>query len=231
MDYILEGFLGAFQLLASGHEETYSAMLATLYASTLSISASLALGAPLGFALGHYQFPGKGALRSFTDTMLCMPTVVIGLLVYAFLTRHGPLGGMGLLFTIPGIVIGQTILGLPIVVAMTATAVESQDERLRHTLMTLGAGKRQIFYTTLVEARYAIALAAVAAYGRIVSEIGISMMVGGNIKWHTRTITTAIALETGKGEFSMAIALGVVLMCVAFGVNLLASWIRGRAGR
>ncbi|MBU1249412.1 MAG: ABC transporter permease [Proteobacteria bacterium] len=231
MDYLAEGVVKALYLLLHGNAETYSAMGATVSASTLSILASLILGAPLGFLLGHYDFPGRRAVRSFTDTMLCVPTVVIGLLVYAFLTRHGPLGSLGLLFTIPGIALGQTVLGLPIVVAMTATAVEGLDERLSHTLMTLGANRKQIFLTTLSEARFAIALAAVAAYGRIVSEIGISMMIGGNIKWHTRTITTAIALETGKGEFAMGIALGLVLLVVAFGVNLLTSMLRRRAGK
>lgn len=114
---------------------------------------------------------------------------------------------------------------------MTATAVEGQDKRLGHTLRTLGADRRQVFRTTLAEARFAIALAAVASYGRIVSEIGISMMIGGNIKWHTRTITTAIALETGKGEFAMGIALGSVLLIVAFLVNLMTNFLRRRAGK
>jgi tungstate transport system permease protein len=152
--------------------------------------------------------------------------VVIGLLVYAFITRQGPLGGLDLMFTVRGIAVGQTLLGLPIVVAMTATAVESQDRRLRQTLLTLGASPRQVLLTTLAEARFAVALAAMAAYGRIVSEVGISMMVGGNIKWHTRTITTAIALETGKGEFGMGVALGLVLMLIALGVNVFAAVLR-----
>ncbi|MDY6880688.1 MAG: ABC transporter permease [Desulfatiglans sp.] len=229
MDFILEGLIQAFGLLISGHDETYSAIRATVSASTLSIVACLILGAPLGFLLGHSGFPGKKAIRTIVDTLLSFPTVVIGLLVYAFLTHRGPLGGLGLLFTLPGIAIGQTILGLPIVVAMTATAVENLDRRLKHTLLTLGAGSKQVLLTTLWEARFSLLLAAVAAYGRIVSEVGISMMIGGNIKWHTRTITTAIALETAKGEFSMGIALGIVLMAIAFMVNLSLIGLRKRA--
>jgi tungstate transport system permease protein len=163
------------------------------------------------------------------DTLLSFPTVVIGLIVYALLSSRGPLGGAGLLFTLPGVAIGQTLLGLPMVIALTANAVEYADTRLRDTLLTLGASGGQVLRAMLWEVRYHLLLAAVAAYGRIVSEVGISMMVGGNIKWHTRTITTAIALETGKGEFAMGIALGVVLMVIAFLVNLSLSGLKRRA--
>lgn len=231
MDFILNGFLHAFVLLFSGDPETYSAISTTLCVSTISITASLVIGAPMGFLLGYHDFYGKKTLRTVVDSLLSFPTVVIGLLVYAFLSRKGPMGEFGLLFTIPGIAVGQTLLGLPIVVAMMATAVESLDRRLKNTLLTLGAAHRQILLTTLWEARYSLILAAAAAYGRIVSEIGISMMVGGNIKWHTRTITTAIALETGKGEFAMGIALGLVLMIIAFAVNFSMAGIRRRAGQ
>ena len=229
MDYILQGFLQGFVLLFSGNDETYSAILVTVYSSTLSMFASLAIGVPLGFMLGYHDFPGKKVVRTLVDTLLSFPTVVIGLMVYAMVTRHGPLGNFGLLFTIPGMALGQTILGLPIIIAMTASAVETLDKRLPQTLITLGATPRQMLWATVVEARYAIILAAMAAYGRIVSEVGISMMVGGNIKWHTRTITTAIALETGKGEFALGIALGMVLLAVALTVNILATGLKRRA--
>jgi tungstate transport system permease protein len=149
-------------------------------------------------------------------------------MVYAFITSRGPLGEFGLLFTLPGIAIGQTILALPIVIALTASAVESMDSRLRITLMTLGADKLQLMLTTLREARFAILAGAVTAYGRVLTEVGISMMVGGNIKWHTRTITTAIALETNKGQFGMGIALGLVLLAFAFAVNFAVSFLLKR---
>ena len=231
MDFIATGFLQAFTLLFGGDPETYSAILATISVSTISILASLIIGAPLGFLLGYHDFSGKKFLRTVADSLLSFPTVVIGLLVYALLSRKGPLGDMDLLFTIPGIAVGQALLGIPIVTAMMATAVENLDQRLKNTLLTLGAGRSQILRTTLWEARYSLVLAVAAAYGRIVSEIGISMMIGGNIKWHTRTITTAIALETGKGEFAMGIALGLVLMIIAFGVNFSMSGIKKRAGK
>ncbi|KIX11856.1 ABC transporter permease [Dethiosulfatarculus sandiegensis] len=220
LEYIINGFVRAIELLLAQDPETYSAIGATLWVSTLSMALSLLIGIPLGFLLGHFDFPGKRPLRTTVDTLLAFPTVVIGLLVYAFISRRGPLGDLGLLFTLPGMALGQTILALPIVIALTATAVESLDQRLSATLRSLGASRRQAALTTLWEARYAVMAAAVTAYGRVVSEVGISMMVGGNIKWHTRTITTAIALETGKGEFSLGIALGLVLMILAFLVNL-----------
>ena len=229
MDYIAQGVLQAFVLLGTGHEETWSAVYTTVEMSTLSIVVCLALGVPLGFLLGYAEFPGKRGVRTVVDTLLALPTVVVGLVVYAFISRRGPLGDLGLLFTVSGMAVGQVLLALPIVVAMTANAVESMDERLRLTLLTLGADGRRLALSTLYEARYAVLLAAVSAYGRIISEVGVSMMLGGNIKWHTRTITTAISLETGKGEFAMGIALGLVLLLLAFAVNLTLSLARKRA--
>jgi len=231
MDFILDGFITAFHLLLSGNEETWSAVYATVYVSTLAILLTVLMGAPLGFLLGYCTFPGKRAVRLVVDTLLSFPTVVIGLIVYGLISRNGPLGDMGLLFTLQGIALGQVLLGLPVVIAMVANAVENADKRLQFTLLTLGADKAQQLAATLWEVRYHVMLATVAAYGRIVSEVGIAMMVGGNIKWHTRTITTAIALETGKGQFAMGVALGMVLMVVAFGVNISVSGLRRRVGR
>lgn len=231
MGFIYEGLLKAFQLLFDGNPETWSAVYITLCVSSLSIFFTILIGAPLGFVLGYCRFKGRDTLRMITDTLLSFPTVVIGLLVYSLVSRQGPLGDYGLLFTLSGIAIGQVMLGMPIVVAMVANAVENSDSGMKETLLTLGADKFQVLRATLWETRYHLMLAGVAAYGRIVSEIGISMMVGGNIKWHTRTITTAIALETGKGEFAMGIALGVVLLIIAFGVNFSVAKLKRRAGQ
>ena len=228
MDFLLQGLLQAFDLLLAGDPETFSAVAATLTVSTYAMAASLAAGIPMGFALGHFRFPGRRQVRLMVDTLLSLPTVFIGLLVYAVVSRQGPLGQMGLLFTLPGIAVGQTILALPIVIALTATAVENLDASLRTTLLSLGAGRRQMVTSTLWEARHAILAAALTAYGRVMTEVGISMMVGGNIKWHTRTITTAIALETSKGKFAMGIALGLVLLLIAFAVNAGVSFLRKR---
>jgi tungstate transport system permease protein len=228
MDFILEGFFQAFHLLLSGNAETYSAIWATVKVSSYSIGSSLLIGIPLGFCLGYLDFSGKKPLRTFVDTLMALPTVFIGLLVYAFLTHRGPLGNFGLLFTLPGIAVGQTILALPIVIGLSATAVESLDQKLRIAIMSMGANRRQLFLSSLWESRHGILAGAIAAYGRVMTEVGISMMVGGNIKWHTRTITTAIALETNKGQFGMGVALGLVLLSIALCVNISVSFLRRR---
>ena len=228
MNFLLEGFFEAYRLLVSGNVETYSAIFATVKVSSYSIGCSLLLGIPLGFCLGYFNFSGKKPLRTIVDTLMALPTVFIGLLVYAFLTHRGPLGDFGLLFTLPGIAIGQTILALPIVVGLSATAIESMDQKLRITIMSMGANRRQLFLSSLWESRHGILAGAIAAYGRVMTEVGISMMVGGNIKWHTRTITTAIALETNKGQFGMGVALGLVLLAIALCVNVLVSFLRRR---
>lgn len=219
MDFLTEGFFNAFILLLQGHDETYDAIYTTIKVSSFSIMISLIIGLPCGFALSYYTFPGKKQIRAVVDTLLSLPTVVVGLLVYAFITRKGPLGDLNLLFETSGIIVGQVILILPVVISLSATGIESLDERLRNTLITLGAGPKRILLSTLYESRFAVMTAAATAYGRAISEVGVSMMVGGNIKWHTRTITTAITLETGKGEFAMGIALGIVLLLLSFAVN------------
>lgn len=229
MNFLLEGFFRAFELLLSGNAETYTAIWATVKVSSYSIGSSLVMGIPLGFCLGYFDFRWKKPIRTVVDTLMALPTVFIGLLVYAFLTHRGPLGDFGLLFTLPGIAIGQTILALPIVIGLSATAVESMDRKVRITIMSLGANRRQLFLSSLWESRHGILAGAIAAYGRVMTEVGISMMVGGNIKWHTRTITTAIALETNKGQFGMGVALGLVLLAIAFCVNVSVSFLRRRS--
>jgi tungstate transport system permease protein len=229
MGFIQEGFSQAVTLLLNRDPATYSAISATIRASSLAMAASLLLGIPLGYFLGYFDFRLKKYIRVVVNTLLSLPTVFIGLLIYALLTRNGPLGEAGLLFTLTGIAIGQTILSLPIVIALTATAVETAESNLRITLMSLGANRFQIAKSTLWEVRLGILAAAVTATGRVLTEVGISLMVGGNIKWHTRTITTAIALETSKGEFATGIALGLVLLLIAFTVNIFLAGLRRRA--
>jgi tungstate transport system permease protein len=221
MSYIFNGIQQAFHLLLSGDPSTYSAIFTSIKASTCSILFSLLIGIPLGFQLGHNHFPGQKIIKIIVNTSLALPTVVIGLLVYSFICNQGLFGKFNLLFSIKAIIIGQTILALPIVIALTSNAIENIDKNLHLTLFTLGANKIQVAKTILYESRYAIFAAAAVAYGRVISELGISMMVGGNIKWYTRTITTAIAFETNKGKFSLGIALGVVLLLIALTVNAL----------
>lgn len=223
MNLFTDGFNEAIKLLVSADESVYSAISTTLFVSSWSLFISLLIGLPLGFFLGYYNFPGKSAIRTVVDTLLALPTVVIGLIAYTMLSQVGPLGGLDLLFTPKAIIIGQIVLGLPIIIALTATQVEAVDSRLYTSLKGLGASSKQILVATLIEARFGLMTAAMTAYGRIVTEIGISMMVGGNIKYYTRTITTAIALETGKGEFVTGIALGLVLITIALMINIFLS--------
>ena len=220
MNLFTDGFNEAIDLLTSGNESVYSAISVTVTVSSLSLMISLIIGLPLGFLLGYYQFPGKTIIRTIVDTFLALPTVVIGLIAYTMLSQVGPLGEYNLLFSQQAIIMGQIVLGLPIIIALTASQVEAVDKRLYTSLKGLGANSYQILIGTLIEARFGLMTAAMTAYGRIITEIGISMMVGGNIKYHTRTITTAIALETGKGEFVTGIALGLVLFAVALMVNI-----------
>ena len=226
MDFFTEGFKQAWILLAALDPETFSAVRATMASTCYAMAASLLLGLPAGFALGYYSFPGRRMLRTVSDTLLAFPTVLIGLIVYGFICRRGVLGDFGLLFTLPGMAIGQTILALPIIVSLTAQAVETLDARCGQTLLTLGANDRQVAVATIQELRFSVMTVAVTAFGRVVTEVGIAMMLGGNIKWETRTITTAIALETNKGEFAQGIALGLVLLTVAFALNCALSFAR-----
>lgn len=229
MDFIAEGFVQAFRMLLTMDEETSVIVVTTFKLTALSMAGVLLFGLPTGFLLGYFDFPGKRAVRTVTDTLLALPTVVIGLLVYAFISRRGPLGDWELLFTVRGMAIGQVILGTPIVAAYTAAAIEGLDSRLRQTLMTLGASGGKLALTSLWEARFMILVAALTAFGRIVGEVGSAMMLGGNIKWHTRTITTAITLETGKGEFALGIALGVILILISLLLNISLTFLRRRS--
>ncbi len=231
MGYFSEGMQKAIDLLLHMDDATFSAIEATLTSTCCALLIAMALGLPLGFLLGYTNFPGKKFLRLISDTLLAFPTVLIGLIVYVFITYRGPLGQFGLLFTLPGMVIGQTILALPIIVSWTAAAVENLDVRCRETLLTLGASSTQLALHTIREIRYHLGMVCVTAFGRVVTEVGVAMMLGGNIRYSTRTMTTAISLETSKGEFAQGIALGLVLLLIAFLVNFLMSWFRqkGRA--
>ncbi len=228
MSTISQGFVEAFRLLSEGDAETFAAVWATLSSSGLAMIACIVAGVPLGFILGYCHFPGRRLCRLLVDTALSFPTVVLGLLVYLLLARQGPWAELNLLFTIPGIAIGLALLGLPIVIAHTCLAVEQADKRLVPTLHTLGASPWQTLCSTLWEIRLYLLAACITAFGRVVSEVGISMLVGGNIKWVTRTITTAITLETGKGDYARSIALGIVLVGIAFVLNFGLSMLRRR---
>ena len=229
MDFITEGLVEAFWLLIRMDRETISAIDVTIRTSTLSILFSILIGFPIGFCLGFFNFRGRKTLRIISDTLLATPTVVIGLVVYAFISYRGPLGEFGLLFTTSGIIIGQTILALPIIISLTASVIEGMDRKLFFTLSSFSLTLTQMIKSVIWELRHSLFAVAVTAYGRIIAEVGVAMMIGGNIKYHTRTIKTAISLETNKVMFSMGIALGIVLILIAFMVNLALNVLRKNA--
>ena len=161
------------------------------------------------------------------NTLMALPTVVVGLFVYAFLSRSGPLGGLGLLFTPAAVTVGQAILILPLIASLVYGGLGRIERTLPETLLTLGASRGQVLWMTIREGRVAILSAVLAGFGRVIGEVGVAMMLGGNIRWFTRTLTTAIALETSKGEFVLGLALGLILLLMALLVNsLLHGWVR-----
>jgi len=188
--------------------------------ATVAILLASLIGVPAGVAIVASKFFGRRAMIVVLNTLMAMPTVVIGLLVYGMLSRQGPLGFWGLLFTPGAIIVGQTALAVPIVAHYSLSAVNGADKRIVPTVMTLGASRFQAFWQLLLEVRFGVMAAVIAGFGRITAEVGIAMMVGGNIRDHTRTMTTAIALDTSMGAFSFALALGMILMMVALLVNL-----------
>jgi tungstate transport system permease protein len=210
--------------------EIFSIGLLSLKVSTIATFLSSLVGVPLGFIIGSGQFWGKKGLTAIFNTLMALPTVVVGLLVYSLISRQGPLGPLELLFTPKAMVIGQLILATPIIVALTISATQAIDPRVKITAMTLGAGPLRTAVTVLSEAKFALMAAVVAGFGRVIGEVGCALMVGGNIRGYTRTMTTAISLETAKGEFAFGLALGFILLTVAFVVNILLHRLQSREG-
>ena len=228
MSDLLAGMWQAVMWLISGHASVYLVVWTSLYIVMIALGLATLLGVPLGVLIAVSEFRGKRLVVSLCNTLLSMPTVVVGLTVYAFLSRQGPLGELGLLFTPWAVIIGDVLLALPILVALTIAAVQGTDPRVRETALSLGAGSAQAALAVLSEARFALCAAVVAGFGRVIAEVGAAMMLGGNIRGYTRTMTTAIALETSKGEFALALALGFVLLIVAFVVNGILYYLQGR---
>ncbi len=220
MPYLGDAIADAAFLIATGDSDVLAAVWASMRFALTSTVLGSAFGIPLGAALALYKVPFQRVWVALMHTLLALPTVVAGLLIYTLLFRQGPLGAYGMLFTPAAIVMGQVVLVTPIVAAFTHTAVDAVDPTVRATALTLGASPTMAAWTVLREARTGVLAACIASFGRVVGEVGVSMMLGGNIAGYTRTITTVIALETRKGEFTLALALGVILMIVAFGVNL-----------
>jgi tungstate transport system permease protein len=217
--HILQAIRDALQLLLSGDAALWQIIWISLKTTLLALILAAPLAVFAGYTLASFRFPGRRALIGFAQVSLSMPTVVIGLLLYLMLSRQGPAGSLQWLFTQTGIVAGQVLIALPVLVAFTLTAVSATDKRVAETAVTLGARPWRVMWTVLFEARFGVMAAVITGFGRVISEVGCAMMVGGNIEGETRTITTAIALETSKGEFAQGVALGLVLVLLALLIN------------
>lgn len=231
MDLIVDGFVKAIALLLSLDSELLGIALLTLAVSGTATLVSLVIGVPLGFMLAVNRFPGRRFIISIVNTGMGLPPVVVGLFVTIMLWRNGPLGLLHLLYTPTAMVIAQCVIATPIVIGFTMAGVAQLDPRFRTQMLGLGASTRQIVWLMLLEARLPILAAVMAGFGAIISEVGASMMVGGNILGQTRVLTTATVMETGKGNFSMAIALSIILLLLIYFVNLFLTLVqqRGRA--
>jgi tungstate transport system permease protein len=230
VDIFLDSLESAFLLLLACDPELMDIVAVSLKVSTISTLIASLVGIPCGFLIAYSSFYGKRLLLTCLNTLLALPTVVIGLLVYSFISRRGLFGSLELLYTQKAIIIGQVILIIPLVTSLTIAAVSRIDKRYRNTALTLGATQIQMALVIIKEARYGIGAAVIASFGRVIAEVGISMMLGGNARGFTRTMTTAMALEYDKGEFVLAVALGLTLMTIAFGINMLFHFFQGRAG-
>ena len=228
MDLLIDSFVSAILLVFSLDPEMVAIIGVSLKVSLCSTLVAGLMGVPLGFAIAFGEFSGKRMVITVLNTLLALPTVVIGLFVYAFISRRGVFGLFDLLYTQKAIIIGQIILIIPVVTALTIAAISRIDERYRQTALTLGANRIQTAWVVFREARFGVLAAIIAAFGRVISEVGISMMLGGNIKSFTRTMTTAMALEYDKGSFTLAVALGIVLLGLSFGMNVLFHFFQGR---
>ena len=228
MEFVIEGMRRAVTLLASADSEVLGIALLTFKVAVVATIAACALGLPLGFVLATRRFWGRRIALTVVNTALAFPTVVVGLLIYGLLSRQGPLGNLGWLYTWQAIVVADTLLAFPIAAALSAAAVQAVDPRIRRTALTLGAGPWRAAWTVAGEARFALVAVVTAAFGQVVAEVGAAMIVGGNIRGETRTLTTAVALATGQGDFGFALALGLVLITVALVVNVVLQILQGR---
>lgn len=228
MNFLLESLSSALGLILHLDSEVFTTVWTSLYTSFCAILLAGAVGVPAGMLLGLSRFLGRRLVITLLNTLMALPTVVVGLVLFGLFSRQGPLGPWGLLFTPLAMIVGQTVLAVPIVANYALSAVAGADSRILPTALTLGASPLQCGLLMLREVRFGIMAAVIAGFGRVIAEVGVAMMLGGNIRGYTRTMTTAIALETSKGEFAFALALGLLLMGVALVVNLVLNLLQQR---
>ena len=228
MQLLWEGLKQSIILLFSGDPEVLQITLLSLQVSGLATAISLGLGLPIGSLLALGSFPTRRFWISLANTGMALPPVVVGLVVSIFLWRSGPLGDLNWIYPTTAMVVAQTIIAAPVVTGLTVSALQQLDPRLRQQLLGLGASRLQMVLALWREARLPLLAALMAAFGSVISEIGASMMVGGNIRYHTRVLTTAIATATSQGNFALALALSGLLLLMAYLINLTLTWIQQR---
>jgi tungstate transport system permease protein len=228
VDDLQHGVAEAFRLLVTGDPQLYQIIARTLAISTAATALAMLVGIPAGYSLARGRFPGRTMLLSAVNTGMGMPPVVVGLLVWLLLTRSGPLGSLGLIYTKQAMVLAQFVIATPLVVGFTAASIQSLPLELPDLLYTLGAGRLRRLWIIAGEAQLGLLAAVMAGFGAVISEVGASMTVGGNLRGSTRVLTTAIVTETGRGNLAVALALGLLLLTLAFGVNVLLTVIQQR---
>ena len=227
---LLESTRQAFVLLFSGDPELWTTIWVSLRVSLIALAIATPVAVMFGYALAQTRFPGRRVVIVLIQGLLSFPTVVVGLILYILLTRQGPLGSWQLLFTQDAMIMGQAVIAFPVLTAFALAAVQGADPRAYESAVSLGASRLRAALTTLLEVRFAVVAGVFNGFGRVISEVGCAMMVGGNIAGVTRNIPTAIALETSKGDFAQGIALGVVLMLFALAISIALGLLQGRGG-
>lgn len=228
MEEIWNGVLRAIELIATLNPEVLEITARSLLISLSAVFLAAAIGIPLGALIELREFRGKKALVSLIQTLYGLPTVTVGLLVFLILSRSGPLGNLELLYTPTGMVIGQMILVSPILIGLTISALKGVSPQIRDTAVSLGADESQLIRAIIKEARFAVIAAVMIGFGRALSEVGVAMMIGGNIRDYTRVLTTSIALQTSMGNLEMSMALGIILIGISMILNLSLSRLQGR---
>jgi len=225
VNYFVDSLSAAVELIISFDADIYQIAFTSVLISITAAVIAASVAIPAGVTMALNRFRGKSFIQHILNTLMAMPTVVIGLLLYGLFSRLGPLGHWGLLYTPTAIIIAQAILIFPIMMNLAITAVQSADPRLVPTLISLGAKPLPLIMNVIRTTRLAMLAALVTGFGRAIGEVGAAMMLGGNIEGFTRTMTTAIALETSKGEFELGLALGLLLLIIAFALNFILSWL------
>ncbi len=220
----------AFRLLLTGDTELYRIIFRSLAISAAASLLAMVVGIPLGYALARGRFPGRTVLLSAVNTGMGIPPVVVGLIVWLLLTRSGPFGSLDLIYTKQAMILAQFVIATPLVVGFAAASIQALPVELPDLLHTLGAGRIRRLWIIAGEARLGLLAAIMAAFGAVISEVGASMTVGGNLRGSTRVLTTAIVTETGRGNLSVALALGLMLLALAFGVNIWLTVIQQQRG-